>query len=147
MPETPGIGRITGGGGQIDLTGDVHVTRGFTLHCDIELANNLEINWAGDSWHIDKLLDWAECIDGSGSQPRAAAGPGGHLPRLGLGKTQRRGGILRRVLVPGRRGARRKEKNDRAEIMIWAPGATPCVDPPVLTVPFVELDHGNLQFH
>src|SRR5688572_1032845 len=37
-------GRMTGGGGQI-IIGDVFVSRGFTLHCDITLSNNLEINW------------------------------------------------------------------------------------------------------
>ena len=35
--------------------GDIKVTRGFTIHCDNILTNNLEINWAGgNNFHIDK---------------------------------------------------------------------------------------------
>jgi hypothetical protein len=49
-----GSGRFTGGGFQIN-DGDIKVTRGFTIHCDNILTNNLEINWAGgNNFHIDK---------------------------------------------------------------------------------------------
>lgn len=47
-------GRFTGGGFQI-IAGDIKVTRGFTIHCDNILANNLEINWAGgNNFHMEK---------------------------------------------------------------------------------------------
>ena len=50
---TPLQGRFTGGGFQI--SGNVKVTRGFTLHCDAILSNNFEVNWAGgNNFHIDK---------------------------------------------------------------------------------------------
>jgi len=39
-------GRMTGGGRQITI-GGLKITRGFTIHCDILLSNNLEINWPG----------------------------------------------------------------------------------------------------
>lgn len=47
-------GRFTGGGFQF-TDDDIKVTRGFTLHCDNILANNLEINWAGgNNFHMEK---------------------------------------------------------------------------------------------
>ena len=55
-PPPPGSldGRFTGGGFQIN-TGDIKVTRGFTIHCDNVLTNNLEINWAGgNNFHMAK---------------------------------------------------------------------------------------------
>ncbi len=52
-PETLN-GRFTGGGFQI-IAGDIKVTRGFTIHCDNILTNNLEINWAGgNNFHMEK---------------------------------------------------------------------------------------------
>jgi hypothetical protein len=46
-------GRFTGGGFQ--LNGDFKVTRGFTIHCDNVLSNNLEINWPdGNNFHMEK---------------------------------------------------------------------------------------------
>ena len=52
-------GRMTGGGGQNVEIGGIYVTRGFTIHCDLVLSNNLEINWPGNKWHIDKPLTLA----------------------------------------------------------------------------------------
>jgi len=47
-------GRFTGGGFQFDDSG-AKVTRGFTIHCDNTLTNNLEVNWGGgNNFHIDK---------------------------------------------------------------------------------------------
>ena len=45
-------GRFTGGGFQI---AEVKVTRGFTIHCDNRLTNNLEVNWGGgNNFHMTK---------------------------------------------------------------------------------------------
>ena len=41
-------GRFTGGGHQVRV-GDARVTRGLTIHCDLLLSNNLEVNWGGNS--------------------------------------------------------------------------------------------------
>ena len=51
VTSTPG--RFTGGG---HVTDDrVKYTFGLTLHCDVELSNNLEINWGkGNKWHLEK---------------------------------------------------------------------------------------------
>jgi len=45
-------GRFTGGGW---VNSGGKITFGLTIHCDIALTNNLEINWGrGNNFHIDK---------------------------------------------------------------------------------------------
>jgi len=44
--DDPGTGRFTGGGDTVTAAG-IKLTRGFTIHCDLILSNNLEINWSG----------------------------------------------------------------------------------------------------
>jgi hypothetical protein len=52
-------GRMTGGGSV--FFGDdprVRVTRGFELHCDASLPNNLQINWqGGNKFHLTELTE------------------------------------------------------------------------------------------
>lgn len=56
-------GRMTGGTNKlVSSAGDTDVSISFTVHCDIELSNNIEINWGkGNSWHIDKPITSAFC--------------------------------------------------------------------------------------
>lgn len=135
-------GRMTGGGAQITVDG-ARFSRGFTIHCDITLSNNLEINWNDNKWHIAKPLTSAVCIDDPAIAP--------HPPRAGfdtfIGEAFGRlngvdGSFVRFVFVdagePGR--------NDHTTITIWAPGADPAVDPPVLAISGF-LTHGNIQAH
>ncbi|HEV8608958.1 MAG TPA: hypothetical protein VGS98_02660 [Thermoanaerobaculia bacterium] len=57
-----GVGRMTGGG-SVFGKGAQRVTHGFELHCDVEDApNNLEVNWAGNHFHMEELLT-AVCTD------------------------------------------------------------------------------------
>ena len=62
-----GIGRFTGGGHQITVIDDsdnrVKVTRGFTIHCDLLLSNNLEINWQGNQFHMEEHIKTVACTD------------------------------------------------------------------------------------
>ena len=55
-------GRFTGGGSQVRV-GDVRVTRGLTIHCDLLLSNNLEVNWGGKQFHMTEHLTTVECSD------------------------------------------------------------------------------------
>jgi uncharacterized repeat protein (TIGR01451 family) len=64
-----GCGRMTGGTGKVEITTDVYLTAGFTIHCDIILSNNLEINWPGKKWHIAKPITSAQCIDDPNVSP------------------------------------------------------------------------------
>ena len=63
-------GRMTGGTGKVELDeADKYLTSGFTIHCDIKLSNNVELNWPGNKWHIDKPLATAVCIDDPNIDP------------------------------------------------------------------------------
>ncbi|WP_196137128.1 hypothetical protein [Aliikangiella sp. G2MR2-5] len=59
---TSGTGRFTGGGHQIRVDA-VRITRGFTLHCDLLLSNNLEINWKGNHFHMKEHMETVACTD------------------------------------------------------------------------------------
>ncbi len=49
-------GRMTGGGSVFETDG-IRVTHGFELHCDTsDVPNRLEINWAGQRFHLKTLV-------------------------------------------------------------------------------------------
>jgi hypothetical protein len=49
-------GRMTGGGSVFEANG-TRVTHGFELHCDVnDVPNRLEINWAGNRFHLETLI-------------------------------------------------------------------------------------------
>ena len=63
-----GQGRMTGGG-SVFTEDNVRVTHGFTLHCNLaDSPNNLEVNWDGDSFHLESL-DFALCTDDPNIDP------------------------------------------------------------------------------
>ena len=131
-------GRMTGGGGQI-IIGDVFVSRGLTIHCDIVLSNNLEINWPGNKWHLDKPLDTALCIDDPAYNPVPPRAPFDTFIGSGTGALNGvDGSVVRFVFIdngePGR--------TDMASIQIFDAGGAL-----VLDVPLSNLDRGNLQAH
>jgi len=66
-PPTPTVaGRMTGGGSVFQGS---RVTHGFELHCDAsEEPNNLEVNWDGNSFHLESL-DSARCSDDPAIEP------------------------------------------------------------------------------
>jgi hypothetical protein len=134
---------MTGGGGQIMIDG-VRVTRGLTLHCDIVLSNNLEINWTGgNKWHLDKPITSATCVDDPAISPFPPAAPFDTFIGEGVGRLNGVDGsfVSFTFVDAGERG-----NDDSAWIRIWAPGADPSVDAPVLDVSG-NLDNGNLQAH
>lgn len=146
------LGRMTGGGGYIGMTGtngeEVHVTHGFTVHCDVELTNNLEINWADHRWHIEKeffLPGYPVCTDEPDVSPEPPPAPFDTFEGKSIGRLNNVWGspihfILQDSGEPG-------GKNDKGMIMIWDVGANPMTDAPILNVPFDFLQHGNLQAH
>jgi len=131
-------GRMTGGGKQIQV-GVANITRGFTVHCDITLSNNIEINWEGYSWHLDKPIDTAQCFD----DPAIIQDP----PRAPLDKfvgtaTGRLNGVDGSHLDFTFIDAGEPGRNDMAALKITAPDGTV-----VLDVPLSNLDKGNIQAH
>jgi hypothetical protein len=131
-------GRMTGGGGQI-IVGDVFVSRGLTIHCDIVLSNNLEINWPGNKWHIEKPLDSALCIDDPDFNPVPPRAPFDTFIGVGTGALNGVDGsvVMFTFIDNGEPGS-----TDRAAIQIWDAGGAL-----VLDVPLSFLDRGNLQAH
>jgi hypothetical protein len=63
VPTTPMVeGRMTGGGSAFTVDG-MRVTHGFELHCNINIGpNNLEINFNGNSFHLEQLVS-AVCLE------------------------------------------------------------------------------------
>ena len=62
VPPDLSTGRFTGGGHQLRV-GEARVTRGLTIHCDLLLSNNLEVNWGGNQFHMTEHLTTVECTD------------------------------------------------------------------------------------
>jgi hypothetical protein len=133
------LGRMTGGGGQITI-GDVQITRGFTIHCDILLSNNIEINWPGNAWHLDKPITSADCIDDPAISPEPPPAPFDTFIGVAIGRLNGEDGSrLEFTFVDaGEPGG----KNDKSQLKIFSPGGAV-----VLDVPLSFLDHGNLQAH
>ena len=132
-------GRMTGGGNQI-IIGDVKVTRGFTIHCDIVLSNNVEVNWPGNKFHLDKPLTSAECIDDPAVNPEPPAAPFDTFIGDGDGSLNGVDGasIHFTFVDSGEPGG----KNDLAAIRITSAGGAI-----VLDFPLTVLTGGNIQAH
>jgi hypothetical protein len=136
-PCETGSGRFTGGGFQIvSIEGvQVKVTRGFTIHCDNLLTNNLEVNWGGgNNFHMDKnSLQNIVCTRPDDPRPPAAPVSRISASSSGLcnGSAATTSFILEDHGEPG--------TNDRAELII----AGACS----LNVSLRNLDGGNIQAH
>lgn len=135
-PNLPG--RMTGGGAQV--YGNVKITRGFTIHCDLVLSNNLQINWGGNKWHIDKPLTKATCFDDPAYQEQPPRAPFNTFIGEGTGRLNGVDGskVYFTFIDAGEPG-----KNDKAAIRIIAPDGVTVV----LDIPLSLLDHGNIQAH
>ena len=138
-----GTGRMTGGGQQVDVGGYARISRGLTLHCDIALSNNLEVNWNNGStlmnFHITRPLQSARCIlDPAYRQPPPAA-PFNTFIGVANGTLNGVPGAVARFTFidagePGRK--------DMAALQITAPNGQV-----VLNIPLSNLDRGNYQAH
>jgi hypothetical protein len=136
-----GTGRFTGGGKQVNV-GGVDVTRGLTIHCDLRLSNNLEVNWSGGNhFHMTEHLTTVACTDDPliiQTPPRA---PLDTLIGVGTGRYNGVNGYTIRftLLDAGEPGSL-----DRMAIRIFETANPANV---VLNVPLVYLTGGNLQAH
>ncbi len=133
-------GRFTGGGHQLRVAG-VRVTRGLTIHCDLLLSNNLEINWRGNHFHMMEHMTTVACTDDPNIIQDPPAAPLDTLIGIGEGRFNGLDGYtIEFVLVdagePGRQ--------DEMGFVIYEtanPGSV------ILNVPQQQLDGGNLQAH
>ena len=87
IPPQPSLdGRMTGGTGKVEITSNVYLTAGFTIHCDILLSNNLEINWPGHKWHLSKPITFARCTDDPNVDPGQPDAPFDTFYGRGIGE-------------------------------------------------------------
>ena len=141
----PQQGRFTGGGHQIktyDMSGTmVRVTRGLTIHCDLLLSNNLQINWSGNKFHMTEHMETVQCSDSPDIDQFPPEAPLDTLIGIGNGRYNNEYGYtIEFTLVdagePGR--------DDKMQILIFETANPANV---ILDVPLQILSGGNLQVH
>jgi len=136
----PGIGRFTGGGHQIRVDG-VRVTRGLTIHCDLLLSNNLEVNWQGNKFHMTEHLVTVACLDHPDIIQAPPAAPLDTLIGVGTGRYNNMDGFtIEFTLVDaGEPGV-----DDKMAILRYETAEPSNI---MLDVPLQLLEGGNLQAH
>lgn len=133
-------GRFTGGGHQIRV-GAARVTRGLTIHCDLLLSNNLEVNWGGNKFHTTEHLETVICSDDPAIVQAPPPAPLDTLVGVGTGRYNGSDGytIEFTLVDAGEPGSA-----DRAAFRIYETANDANV---VLDVPIQFLSGGNLQAH
>jgi len=136
----PALGRFTGGGSQVRV-GAARVTRGLTIHCDLVLSNNLEVNWGGNKFHMTEHLTTVACTDDPEIIEDPPPAPLDTLIGVGTGRYNGTDGYtIEFTLVDyGEPGS-----SDRMAIRIFNTADPSDV---VLDVPLQILSGGNLQAH
>jgi hypothetical protein len=143
-PETPPTvpGRMTGGGSVFTL-GDVRVTRGFEIHCDLRNPNTLEVNWEGNKFHMTELTA-AVCIDQVSIAQAPPVAPFDTFKGTGVGKLNNRAGArIEFVFVD----AGEPGTSDTATLKIYDPSGTLVLDVPGDPQVPGSLTYGNIQAH
>jgi hypothetical protein len=135
-----GDGRFTGGGNQVEVAGVAKITRGLTIHCDLLLSNNLEINWdGGNNFHMLEHLNTIACFDNPAIEQKPPRAPLDTLIGHGTGRFNGVDGydIVFTLIDAGEPGVA-----DQMGFVITAPGGAV-----VINVPVSDLTGGNLQAH
>jgi hypothetical protein len=136
-----GTGRFTGGGHQVRV-GEARVTRGLTIHCDLLLSNNLEVNWGGNHFHMTEHLTTVSCTDDPEIVQAPPPAPLDTLVGVGRGRYNGADGYtIEFTLVDGGEPG---SVVDEMAIRIYETANPANV---VLNVPLQSLSGGNLQAH
>ena len=135
-----GTGRFTGGGKQVRV-GEASVTRGLTIHCDLLLSNNLEVNWGGNRFQMTTHMTTVACTDDPLIIQSPPAAPLDTLIGIGTGRYNGADGytIEFTLVDAGEPGAL-----DKMAIRIFETANSGNV---VLYVPLQFMTTGNLQAH
>jgi len=138
----PSLGRFTGGGHQIRITDQVRVTRGLTIHCDLLLSNNLQINWQGNKFHMTEHLQTVSCTDDPNIIQAPPPAPLDTLIGVGTGRYNGADGytIEFTLVDQGEPGG----GSDQAALKIFQTSNSSNV---VLDIPLQQITGGNLQAH
>lgn len=135
-----GEGRFTGGGHQIRVD-NVRVTRGLTIHCDLLLSNNLEINWTSNHFHMTEHMVTVACTDDPAIIQAPPVAPLDTLIGVGTGRYNGVDGFtINFTLVD----AGEPGSNDQAAFLVYETANPGNI---VLSVPLQNLTGGNLQAH
>jgi hypothetical protein len=141
-PVTPGVGRFTGGGNTIDTASGLKMTRGFTIHCDLILSNNLEINWPGagrqNQFHMLQHTA-ATCTDDPLIEQRPPRAPVDRIDGVGTGRYNGVDGytVYFTLIDAGEPGT-----SDQIGFRVVGPGGNE-----VLNMPLQNITGGNVQAH
>ncbi len=138
----PSLGRFTGGGHQIRITDQVRVTRGLTIHCDLLLSNNLQVNWLGNKFHMTEHLQSVACTDDPDIVQAPPPAPLDTLIGVGTGRYNGVAGytIEFTLVDQGEPGG----GSDQAALKIFQTSNPGNV---VLNIPLQQITGGNLQAH
>lgn len=133
-------GRFTGGGVQTNTEGK-RVTYGLTIHCDLQLSNNLELNWRGNRFHMTEHLITTICSDNPEIIQAPPVAPIDTLVGVGTGRYNNEDGYTIEFTLQdhGEPGI-----YDQAAFKIYETANELNV---VLEVLLQTLDGGNLQAH
>ena len=133
-----GTGRMTGGGKNIRMSDGLRITKGFTIHCDLLLSNNLEVNWPANKFHMTENTS-AICLDTDADQHPPNA-PFDTFIGVGTGKLNGvAGATIRWTFVDN--GEPGKD-NDEVAISIYDVDGNN-----VLYLPLEKIFGGNIQAH
>ncbi|HYN07552.1 MAG TPA: hypothetical protein VES67_09195 [Vicinamibacterales bacterium] len=145
-PVVLGEGRFTGGG-NLDLANGISVSNGLTLHCDLKLSNNLEVNWKdlqgnAHKFHLTEHFQTIACTDAPNIPQPPPDAPLDTMVGKGTGKFDGNGGYtVEFTLVDAGEG---KEAIDRIALKIYQTSNTSNI---VLNFPLTDIIKGNLQAH
>jgi len=119
----------------------VKVTRGLTLHCDLLLSNNLEVNWLGNKFHMTEHLQTVSCTDDPNIIQAPPPAPLDTMVGVGTGRYNGVAGytIEFTLVDAGEPGG-----SDQAALKIFQASNPSNV---VLEIPLQQISGGNLQAH
>lgn len=143
-----GVGRFTGGG-HFNFADLGRITFGLTVHCDLLLSNNIEINWKeGNKSHKFHMTDHIEtlvCSDDPEIIQTPPKAPLDTLTGIGTGKfNNQEGYTLKFTFVDGGEPGR----DDRVAFKIYETDETDDTGNVILdTDGLTYLEGGNLQAH
>ena len=157
-PCTPpsGNGRFTGGGkvvvsnAIVPASGSVTVTKGFEVDCDMDPAHeNLELNWGGNHFHMDKITS-ASCIL-IGNPPNPPTAPVNQITATGTGSYNGAEGytVVFTLWDQGEPGANGPAGDQAGFVVCQTANPTSCAGSAniVLSVPLQPVTTGNIQAH
>ena len=143
IPTVVGEGRFTGGS-TTELASGLTIHNGLTIHCDLLLSNNLQINWkdANDvqhQFHMTEHLTTVACTDSASIPQPPPAAPLDTLIGTGTGRFDGTPGytVEFTLVDSGEPGGR----EDRIALRIFLGSSV------VLNVPLQDITKGNLQAH